>query len=542
MRKLVLFYVLLTSSFAIAQKKDKVLATIDDEKITVTEFKRIYEKNLDAIDNEESKDVEKNLELFINYKLKVKEAYRIELDTLPSYKKEIDTYRTQLSAPYLQDSSFINQLVEDAYYRTKYEIKAKHILIRIPKVATPKDTLDAFNKITNIRKRILAGEDFEKVAYEVSEDPSAREFRGRKGNNGNLGYFSAFKMVYSFENSAYNTKVGEVSEPFRTRFGYHIVKVDTLRLSKGEVEVAHILVKDTTANGENKINEVYAKLKKDEDFETLAEQYSDDVGTKSRGGKLRKFGSGVMVKPFEDAAFNIENEGEYSEPFKTRFGWHIVKLIKKYPLKPFNEEKLELEKKIKSSSRAQLSQKAVIQKLEQMYEITENENAKEIFNKKDLSKIPADSLQKTILSINDKKISQKEFVDFAKNRRDKATYELFNDFRDQKILIYYKENLEKTEPEFASTFKEYKDGILLFELMQQKIWEKSSKDSIGLKTYFDANKSNYKVEEMDEIKGEVMNDYQNYLEQSWIAELRNKSIITVNKRQLKKLKKSYTSK
>lgn len=538
MKKIILIYVLVLSTFSFAQKKDKVLATVNNEVITVSEFIKVYEKNLDAIDNEESKDVKNNLDLYINYKLKVNEAYDIMLDTLPSYQKEINSYRVQLSAPYLQDSSFINKLVKDAYFRTKNEIKAKHILVRIPKLATPKDTLEAFDKINEIRKRVINGEDFEKVAYEVSEDPSAREFNGRKANKGNLGYFTAFKMVYPFENAAYNTKVGEVSTPFKTRFGYHIVKVDTIRASKGQVEVSHILIKDLSENGENKIMEVYNKLENDQQFGSLAETYSDDMGSKSKDGKLRKFGTGVMVEDFEEVAFSLENEGDYSKPFKTKFGWHIIKLNKKYPVKSFDEEKFDLERRVKSSSRAQLSQKAVIEKLKKIYNITQIDSAKEIFNL-ELSKIPSDSLQSIILLINEKKITQKEFVDFAKNRKDKPVYELFNDFKDDEILDYYKENLEKSEPEFASTLKEYKDGILLFELMQQKIWNKSLKDSLGLNQYFQNNLSSYTTNNIDEIKGEVMNDYQNYLEENWISELRDNSKITINTRQLNKLVRRY---
>ena len=542
MRKLVFLIVLMSSSLLVAQKKTKVLATIDNEKITVEDFKRIYEKNLDAIDNEEAKDVAKNLELFINYRLKVKEAYQIKLDTLPSYQKEIESYRNQLSAPYLQDSTFINNLVKDAYFRIKNEIKAKHILIRTPRVASPKDTLEAYQKIIKIRNRILNGEDFEKVAEEVSEDPSARDYNGRKGNKGNLGYFSAFKMVYPFEDAAYTTKVGEVSKPFKTRFGYHILKVDALRPSKGEVEVAHILIKDLSKKGEEKINEVYRRLEKDEQFGSLAERFSEDPGTKSRDGKLRKFGTGAMVAPFEKVAFSLEKEEEYSKPFKTQFGWHIIKLIKKYPIKSFDEEKQELENKIKSSTRAQLSKKAVIGRLKKKYQITENKTAKSIFDIKDLKNLKLDSLQTQLLTIQDKQFTQADFVAFAKNRKDKPNYALFEEFKDNEILNYYKDNLEKTEATFANTFKEYKDGLLLFELMQQKIWNKSAKDSIGLKNYFESNKATYTNKTLKQIKGEVMNDYQNYLEKNWIADLRKNSVISINNRQLKKLIKYYSKK
>lgn len=544
MKKGLLIALLSISSIAFSQKKDKVLLTIGNEKVLVSDFMRVYEKNLDAIENEDEKDIQKNIELYINYRLKVKEAYRLQLDTLPSYKKEIETYRNQLSLPYLQDSSFINKLVEDAYFRIKNEVKAKHILVRTPAVATPKDTLEAYTKIKNIREKILKGEDFEKVAVEFSEDPSAKgdPASGREGNKGNLGYFSAFRMVFPFEDAAYKTKVGEVSTPFKTRFGYHILQVDSIRLSKGEVEVAHILITDKTEKGEKLINEVYDKLQKDEQFKTLARKYSDDEGTKSKGGVLRKFGTGVMVKEFEDAAFSLEKEESYSKPFQSRFGWHIVQLIKKHPIDSFENLKADLLQKVRSDERAQLSQMAVIQKLRKKYSITENQNAKSILDAKNIRTIAKDSLQDEILKINERSISQEKFVNYIKNKSGKAVFELYEDFKNEEILNYYKENLEKSAPEFATTLQEYKDGLLLFELMQQTIWEKSTKDSLGLKTFFDENVSKYSSTELSKVKGEVMNDYQNFLENNWIAELRKNVIIAIDNRQLKNLIKFYTKK
>lgn len=527
-----------------AQKKIKTLVTIDNEKITVEDFKRIYEKNLDAIDNEEAKDVTKNLDLYINYTLKVREAYQLKLDTLPSYKREIETHKNQLSAPYLQDTTFIADLVKDVYFRTKNQIKAKHILIRLSRDATPQDTLKAYNKILAIRNRIIKGEDFETVAKQTSEDKSAQgdPSTGRPGNGGNLGYFSAFNMVAPFEDAAYNTKIGETSMPFRTQFGYHIVKVDDLKPSKGEVETAHILILDTTRVGKEKIDVVYKKLINGSNFNTLAKEFSEDRGSKEKGGKLPKFGAGRMVKPFENAAFNLQTEGTFSKPFKTRFGWHIVKLLKKHPVKPFNELENELRQKIKRSARMQMSETTVINKLKASYKIVENEEAKKILDRKNIRSISKDSLQTTILNINDKNITQETFIDYIKNRRNKPAFILFEEFKNQQILKYYKENLVNTEPEYAQTLKEYKDGLLLFELMQQKIWNASSKDTLGLQNYFSRNKSNYKTNTLEDVKGEVMNDYQNYLEEEWIASLREKSKIKIRKRQLKKIIKFYQNK
>ena len=522
-------------------QNEKTLVTINKEKTTIADFKRIYEKNLDAIDSEEAKDVTNNLTLYINYKLKVEEAYTLRFDTLPSYKKEIASYKDQLAAPYLQDTTFITELVKEVYFRTKNEVKAKHILIRTLKDATPQDTLISFNKITTIRNRIINGADFEKVALETSEDTSAQgnAEKGVEGNKGNLGYFSAFNMVAPFEDAAYKTKVGEVSMPFRSKFGYHILKVDNFRAAKGEIEVAHILISNSTKSSKAKINEVYKRLQNKETFAKLANAYSDDSGSKAKGGELNKFGTGRMVKPFEITAFSLENEGDFSKPFKTRFGWHIVKLLKKHPIRSFAEMKQELTAKIKRSSRMQMSETAVINKLKKQYSITEDEESKNILNRKDIRTISKDSLQNNILSINDSNIKQETFVEYLKNRRNKPTYVLFEMFKNQEILAYYKKNLVNTEPEYANVLKEYEDGLLLFELMQQKIWNKSSKDTLGLKTYFSNNKEKYGTKEFKNIKGEVMNDYQNFLEKDWIADLRKKSSIKVSKRQLKKLIKFY---
>lgn len=533
MKKRILVFAFIAMSLHVfSQKDNETIVTINGEKVSVADFKKVYEKNLSAIDNEEGKDVAKNLDLFINYKLKVREAYQNKLDTLKSYKREIQTYRNQLTAPYLQDKEYLEELIKEAYDRTKTEVRASHILIRLPRAFTPTDTLKAYNKIREIRDRILKGESFEKVARETSEDPSAKD------NAGDLGYFYAFRMLYDFEDVAYNTKEGEVSLPFKTRFGYHIVKRTGTRPSQGERQVAHILISDTSAVGKKRIDEVYGKLQKGGEFKVLAKQYSNDRNSKEKGGVLSKFGSGRMVKPFETAAFSLNKVGDYSKPFRTNFGWHIVKLIKEFPVLSFEEMKPEISNRVKRNGRAKLSDKAVLDRLKSEYSIVEVEKAKEILNRKDIRAIPTDSLQSTILKINEKELKQKDFVSYILNRRHLPIDVLFKNFINQEVLTYFKDNLRNTNAEFASTLQEYEDGLLLFELMQKKIWDKSN-DTIALKGYFDKNQANYKVKDLSKIKGKVMSDYQNALENNWIQELRSKSSVKINKRVLKKLIKYY---
>lgn len=515
-----------------AQKDDKVIATVNKEKITVGEFKKVYEKNLSAIDNQDGKDVAKNLDLYINYKLKVKEAYDASLDTLRSYKREVQTYRNQLTAPYLQDKEVFNELVKETYYRIKNEVRASHIMIRLPRGFKPADTLKAFNKITQIRNRILNGEPFDKVAIETSEDPSV------KVNNGDLGYFGAFSMVYDFEEATYKTKEGELSKPFRTRFGYHIAKRTGQRESRGERQVAQILIMDTTAVGKSKIDIAYQALKEGEDFAVAAKKYSEDRSTKNKGGLLAKFGSGRMVKPFEDAAYSLQKVGELSEPIKTRYGWHIVKLIKVFPVPSFEEMKKDVEDRVRRSGRAKISDDAVLNRLKKEYSIEDFEEAKEFLKRKDYRAIPTDSLQSTLFKINEKEVKQYEFVKYSENRRHLSTKVLYERFQDQEVLNYFKENLRNTDAKFASTLKEYEDGLLLFELMQRKIWNKSS-DSLELKTYFDKNLSKYKSQELKKVKGKVMSDYQNFLEQEWIKDLRVNNEVKINQKVLNKLIKYY---
>ena len=542
MKKLVLLVIVNLSLQLQAQKDKKVLFSIDKEPTTVGEFKRVYEKNLDLVEDDEKNNIDSYLDLYINYKLKIKQAYHLKLDTARAYKRELETYKNQLSAPYLQDKEFLNNLIKDTYYRTKNELRASHILVRLPKGISPKDTLAFYNKIMDARKRVVNGEDFDKVAIDISKDEFSK-YKGIKNmrvrvNNGDLGYFSAFMMLFPFEQAAYTTKIGEVSMPFKTRFGYHIVKPVATRLSKGEVKTAHILITDTTAIGKSKIESIYQKLKSGVDFKSLASQFSNDTGSKEKGGVLQKFGTGRMVKSFENAAFSLKNKGDY-KIVKTRFGYHIVKLLDKYPVKSFEEMEKEIASKVKGSGRSRLSDDAVLNKLKKQYKIVVNQKSRDKFNDEKVRGLSRDSLQSVILSINNKNIKQVVFSDYIRNRRHKSIPILFDMFKDEQILKYFKENLIHTEPEYANTLKEYKDGLLLFELMQQKIWNKSSTDSLGLKDYFTKNASKYTFKKLDDGKGQVMNDYQNYLEKEWIAELRKNSKIKINKRILKKLNKHY---
>lgn len=484
-RLFVIFFVI--SGLLNAQKKQQVLFTVDNTPVTTAEFLRVYNKNKDIVAKENKKTIEEYLELYINYKLKLKQAYELKLDTNRSYKRELEKYKQQLIQPYLKDANVTKALVKEAYDRMTKEINASHILVRLAPKAAPKDTLKAYNRIIEARTKVISGMPFDAVAKELSEDPSAEQ------NGGNLGYFSAFDMVYPFENAVFSSKKGAVSMPFRTSFGYHIVQVNDIRPSKGEVEVAHIMIKNDSANANyanSQIKDIHAKLQQGEAFERLAQKYSDDRTSAPKGGLLQKFSATKMIQPFSRISFALEKPNDVSQPFETYLGWHIVKLIKKHPIQPYEKLESELIKRIERSERAYAAGKSVADRLKTEYNIKTNAPIKAIFLSADVKKANEKS-EEVLFTINGEKTYLKQLNVYNARQRNKSLVETFNDFLDQEIITYYKSNLEDTNTEFATILQEYKDGLLLFDLLQEKVWRKSEKDTVGLKKYYEKNKEKY---------------------------------------------------
>src|SRR5690606_6940768 len=284
-------------------------------------------------------DLDEYVELFINFKLKVKEAEEMGMDTISQFTRELKGYRDQLAKPYLADKSMTDSLVRQAYDRLQYEIRASHILITLPADPTPEDTLKAFKKITQLKNDLLKDPSkFAKVARTSSEDPSATK------NNGDLGYFTALQMVYPFENIVYETPVGEIGGPIRTQYGYHIVKITDKRDARGQVRVAHIMIRSEEADPEDvkvrmkqRADDLYERLIAGEDYSTLAKKFSDDRSSSARGGELPAFGPGKMVSEFEEAAFALDSVSEISKPVKSPYGWHIIKLLEIIPLRSYDD-------------------------------------------------------------------------------------------------------------------------------------------------------------------------------------------------------------
>lgn len=507
---LLILFTLVSQTIVRAQQSDTaVLFTVDDQPVYIDEFKRVYNKNLDLVKDESQKDVDAYLELFINYKLKLKEARSLGLHEKPKYKKEFASYRKQLAKNYLTDTEVTETLIKEAYDRTAHEIRARHILLRVPENAPAEDTLVAYNKLLEAKKEMQSGKSFEEVAKEYSEDPTVSE------NGGDLGYFGGFRMVYDFENAAFNTPVGSVSEPFRTRFGYHIVNVVDKRRSLGELTVAHIMVsikktQDTTQQDpEDRINDIYKKLQQGENFESLAKQLSEDKASAKKGGLLNRFGKGQLSSDeFEEAAFSLKEKGDVSVPIKSDFGWHIIKLIEKHPVSSFDEMKKELEAKIQRGSRSKLITSAFTDKLKRKYKLGLNREAISYFGSilnedfyKRVWKSPENLKRNEILAtIGSKSLTYEDFANFlmSAQRKTKTTRSFaqiaedsYNEYLDQQVLRYYEDNLETENNDFKIIVEEYRDGLLLFDLMESEVWNAAKNDSLGLQSYFAKNVHRY---------------------------------------------------
>lgn len=511
-RLFTILFALVLSANSFAQNDSEIVLTVGDENVTKADFESIFRKNnRDSVVTAASLD--EYMELFINFKLKVKAAREEGLDTNASFIRELEGYRKQLARPYLIDNELLDELIQEAYKRSSEEVRASHILIKCDANAQPEDTLRAYNRIKELRKRIVAGEDFTTVAKSKggSEDPSVRD------NDGDLGYFTAFQMVYPFENAAFKTAEGEISPIIRTRYGYHILNVVDKRPARGEVKVSHIMIrnkdtKDPAAQQEveTKAREIYQKLMDGADFAELAMRFSQDASTSKSGGELPWFGTGKMVEEFEDASFALTENGQISEPIKSSYGWHIIKRLDYRPVPSFEEVEADLRKKVSRDSRAELTKRSFLNKLrttygakvdekvlKPIYKAAEHDSA--FVNDNGIKVEKLKKLEKELFAIDGNVYTAKDFYTYLNNitirKRDltgkQIVDEKLNDYLDKELLAYEDSKLESKYNDFRLLMNEYHDGILLFELTDRKVWSKAVKDSVGLANFYEDHKNEF---------------------------------------------------
>ena len=534
---------LLISNFSFAQLENNILFKVNDSLVYIDEFNRVYNKNIDLIDENNQKDFESYLELFINYKLKLAEAYDLGLQNDPKYKSELNKYVKQLQNTYLTDRETEDKFLREAYERTKHEVNVSHVLIRIDE--NDNDTINVYNKLNALRGPFLNSsiDDF-KNSHQEDEELIIE----------NLGYFSAFKMIYKFENMAYKTPVGEVSLPFRSRFGFHILKVNDKRSSLGEVTVGHIMTYKNKPNAYERISNILDSLNNGVSFEYLAKKYSDDKNSSFKGGRLNPFSSGQINSiPFENAAFELGKKNNISKPIETKYGWHIIKFYSKKNVQNFDEIKYELLNKLKKSSRFSIVSDSFYDFLMNRYGLSyQNNNLDYFISILDPSyfkgewSIP-ESIQeeKILIKISDKHLKYIDFATFLEDNQRKSSVspyqklisDQYKSFIKSNALEIYKNNLESENSDYKFVIKEYREGLLLFNLMQDKIWTLKEDDSVKLKTFFNDNKIKYKS--FEDERSKVIMDFQKFQEDNWLKILKSKHKLTLNKRTIKRLKKDY---
>lgn len=520
MKQVFIIVLTLISAISWAQtKNDPVIMKINGKDISKSEFEYIYKKNSndDIIDK---KSLEEYLVLFKNFKLKVTEAEQQGLDTTAAFRKELKEYRDQLAKPYLTNFSIDEKLVEKEYDRMKEFIDVSHILINIPlkkdstqitrRHTTPTDTLESYKKALDIKKRLVnKKEDFIKVALETTDDE--RSIKSDKPAW--LGWVSALMTPPNLENAIYSTKEGQVSDPVRSSFGYHIIKVNKRIQNPGEIRAAHIMVMcpsdaDTVkiSDSEKKANALYERILNGEDFTELAKTESEDKGTAPSGGDLSWFGFGVMVKEFQDAAFNLKNIGDVSKPVRSQYGFHIIKLLDRRSLASFEDKKSEITNRLERGPAYIDLRQPGIEELKSNNGFSLDEKVYNKLKQEAENIFPSDSIflskfekdNDVLLISGNQPYTVSDFIHFIRTNPN-SPFLLSTEYLDERLfsfeincLVTAEDNsLENKYPDFKNLVNEYRDGILLFEVSNNEVWDKAGKDTTGLKEYFELNKEKY---------------------------------------------------
>lgn len=551
-----------------SSKKKDVIAEIGDEKIYLYEFENQYLKslgnNLDTAKSKSLAERKEYLDLMIKFRLKVKDAKDKGYLNSPDIQKDLGDYKKSFISTFLIDKEVVEPNIKELYERKKYEIRASHILVNLPQTASPEDSVRAYQKADTIISRLKKGDDFATVAREMSDDQSA------KMNGGDLYYFTAGMTVPEFEDAIYALKVGDYTKkPVRTMFGLHIVKLTDKKKRNEGIRAAHILIQDIkdsvtgklidSVTSFNKAKEILAKIRKGEDFSKLASDFSEDPGSKSKGGDLGFFDRRRMVQSFDSVAFTLK-VGEVSELVRTPFGWHIIKLLEIKEYQPYEKQRDNLKTEFKRGQGYKTAYAKYLEKARQDYKL---ELIPEGFNffvsKIDTMRTLADQKLDSIFNEQDRQKSIAKFKGGEIKINDVMTYlntnkentmnpastatlkKIIEGTSETPILneLAVKEKIEKDE-DYIDLYKEYESGLLSFKIDQDELWSKIKITDQDIQVYYDANKQKYQYTEnneqkfrtLDEVKAEISQTLQQdkfkELEKNYINGLKQKYPVKIN--------------
>ena len=505
MKKGLLSLALAVASIAMVQakgSKDPELMTINGKGVPLSEFEYLYHKNNSQQLTPQS--IDEYLEMFVTYKQKVADAENEGIDNTEAFKNEFDGYRKELAEPYLRNKAMEDSIIRSVYSHLLEDVDVSHVMVasKGPGIdpAAQKHMLDS------LRTAIINGADFAAVAKKNSID------RAAQNNGGHMGWIPVGRLPYTFEDAAYQTPVGQISPVIETPFGFHIVRVEGRRPARGKVLVEHILKltqgldDEAAAKKKAEIDSIYNVVKGGADFEEVAKKESEDPGSQRNGGKMNWFGAGQMVPEFEEASSTLKN-GEISEPFKTAYGYHIVKRLDWKPVDSFETMEPMIKNLVQRDERAQMPRKRKIAELRGKFKVRENAEAINGVKEEILKNGALDSalIEKyltsnvTLATVGKTPILLSEVVSeigspLAGSAEQQAAQfeERVSRAIDNVVTENERQDLAKNNADYRNLLNEYRDGMLLFEVSDRKVWTKAKQDKEGLEKYFETHRDKYK--------------------------------------------------
>jgi len=483
----------------------QTLFTYGPKTVSREEFLRAYNKNNTSADNSE-KAYRDYLDLYTRFKLKVQAAYDAQLDTLSAQATELRNFREQIAEGFMNDESSVQLLVDEAFERSQKDLRISQIYIPF----RGGDTLAAYQKAMDAYHKLQSGADFSSVAEAYSTDESVHSTKG------DIGFITVFTLPYEFESIAYHTTVGKVSYPYRSKTAYHIFKITAERPAIGKMKAAQILIgflpnPDEKEKTTKKIlaDSIYNALLNGASFKEMVAKYSNDNISYQSGGLLPEFGAGRYSEAFENAAFSLPKDGDISKPVLTSFGYHIIMRISREPVnadKNNKEDLAKLKQAVQADKRIGVARQIFARKIMKstgfkMASFDEKlfaAYADSVYRNRKPKQLPLMNDNTVLFSFPQQKLMALSFAKYIQGvqnnpemLRGKSTPQILQQYAESVTMDYYRSHLEQYNKEFASQLKEFKDGNLLFEIMQRRVWDKAAADSVGLKNYYNTHKNKY---------------------------------------------------
>lgn len=494
-----------------AQDEDPILFTVNERPVYHSEFDYIYKKNNRDKADYSKESLQEYLDLYIKFKLKVEKAKELRLDTLKALQTELAGYRKQLASAYLVDREVTEALIDEAYQRKMQDVKVRHILVSVPEKASKDRIAAAEEKIYNIKEKLNNGADFGMMAKTLSDDKRSA------ANDGELGWLTATlpNGFYTLENAIYETAANQASQPIRTKIGYHIIEVLDKRPARGEIEVSHLLIRSkkngrAIPNAQATVDSIYALIQGGRSFDEMVKLHSDDKNTARQNGNLGFFGIGMYDPAFERAAFSLNEDGDMTAPVKSSIGWHIIRRDSKRDYSNEQKMKAKLKNSISTDDRFDMAKAAKIKQIQEDAGFSYDDEALQGFTAQ-LNE-GYYSFKWEIPSVADKVIATfpgfatytvQDFAEYSKQNTKKrlrfdrsiplheSVGKMFDAFIEEKTLAYEEANLESKYPDFKALMREYSEGVLLFEVTKENVWDKASRDTVGLKDFHSRHRDDY---------------------------------------------------